>query len=326
MIIKRYIVSDMKEAFVRAKYELGADAILVSQRVIKTGKWYNPFKKKELEVTMAIEESVPSEKASKDNITISESMLKSSNDSIKEKLVNYCKLHGKEDYNLTLEEKKDFFSIVFKESPIDKKLNLSKTNVFVGPTGVGKTTTIAKIAAREYLINKKKVGLITIDTYRIGAVEQLRTYANILGVQFEVVNEPKEMEGKLKLLSECDIILIDTLGTSHKDFRKIDEIKRHMQNINVKFNTYLVLSLSTDRDTIVSILDKYKELKYSALIITKLDEVSNMSNLWYLIENNSSPIQYICYGQDVPDDIQVATLENIFKYCEESLNYDGSGR
>jgi flagellar biosynthesis protein FlhF len=359
MIIKKYVVSDMREALVRAKYELGEEAVIVSQRMVKTGKWYNVFQKKELEVTVAIEESKKQDSAKdKDNneksnneknsdknnelprtttnntdsdFSLSEAIesdpfYRNSSDKIKEQLINYCKLHDKNDHYLTLEEKKDFFKIVLKKTSFDEKVNLSKINVLVGPTGVGKTTTIAKMAAREYLINKKKVGLITIDTYRIGAIEQLKTYANILSIPFEIANEPSEMLAKLELLKDCDIILIDTLGTSPKDMGKIEEIKKHLETINGQINTYLVFSISTDKDTMMSILDKYKSLEYDALIITKLDEVSNISNLWYFLENYSSPIQFFCHGQDVPDDIQVATLDNIFDYCEENFQYDRSSK
>jgi len=340
MIIKKYIVNDMKEALVRAKYELGAEAVIISQRLVKTGKWYDLFKNKELEVTVAIEEHMPLKGNNVDNInkivtTTINSQVESleidpfyngSSDLVKAQLVNYCNLHGKNNFHLTPEEKKDFAKIVLKQSSFEKKLKLCKVNVLIGPTGVGKTTTIAKIAARESLINKKKVGLITIDTYRIGAVEQLKTYANILKIPFEVVNEPAEMLEKVRLLSHCDIILIDTLGTSPKDLQKLEEIKKLLKSIEKELNTYLVMSISTDKDTILSILEKYKSLKYDALIITKLDEVSNISNLWYFLENNCAPIQFFCHGQDVPDDIAVATLDNIFDFCEENFQYDRSSK
>ena len=350
MIIKKYIVNDMKEALVRAKYELGGNAIIISQREIRTGKWYNPFKKKELEVTVALEEdeidhrhnnpTKQSNKAVNNDYMASTANVVSKtieklnkpvedrtsfiqnfdiNETIKEQLASYCKLHGKDETSLTLEDKKDFFSIIFKDSFEDKNVELSRINVLIGPTGVGKTTTIAKIAAKEYLVNKNKVGLITIDTYRIGAVEQLRTYANILGIPFEVVNKPEEMVVKINKLHECDIILIDTLGTSPKDLGKIEEIKALIQTIEEKINTYLVFSISTDKDTIVSILERYLELKYNALIITKLDEVSNISNLLYILKNNPAPIHYFCHGQNVPDDIKDAPLDNIIEYCEENF-------
>lgn len=340
MMIKKYIVSDMKEALIRAKYELGSEAIIVSHRPVRPGKWYNFLRKKELEVTVAVDRDSTEQKNPKEdvkreiwssntssNISVEDSTMiedigdpffKNSSKRIKERMLSYCRLHGKEDYSLTMEEKKDFFKIVLKETAFDKKVHLTRINVLVGPTGVGKTTTIAKLAAQEYLLNKKKVGLITIDTYRIGAVEQLRTYANILGIPFEIVNEPNEMNEKLDLLRGCDVIFVDTLGTSPKDIKKMEEVKNHLQAIEAKVNTYLVFSLSTEKDTMIHILERYKSMKYDALIVTKLDEVSNLSNLWYLIENSSCPVQFICNGQDVPDDIKLATLDNIFEYCEEN--------
>ena len=362
MIIKKYIVSDMKEALVRAKYELGGEAVIISQRMVKTGKWFNLFKKKGLEVTVAIEENMDTNKQPQQETTTevedievikpSEIIIgnnivnveRSSSDSsfiydieqdpfysncsdrLKEQLVNYCKLHDKNNHYLSLQEKKDFFKIVLKQSNIVKRVDLCKINVLIGPTGVGKTTTIAKIAARESLVNKRKVGLITMDTYRIGAVEQLKTYANILGIPCEVVNGPEDMVEKINILSYCDVILIDTLGTSPKDLNKIEEIKKNLLAVNGQMNTYLVLSISTDKNTIMSILEKYKALRYDALIITKLDEVNDIGNLWYFLENNLVPIQFFCHGQDVPDDIQEATIDNLFEYCEENFQYAGSSK
>lgn len=334
MIIKKYIVSDMKEAIIRAKYELGGDAIIISERMIKVGKWYNPFKAKRLEVTVALEENSKVEGHIEKEVAIikpsyslssgieAEILYKNASAKLKDQLLSYCKFHGKTDHRLSREEVKDFLNNALKDNCFGKKLSLSRINVMVGPTGVGKTTTIAKIAAKEYLVNKKKVGLITMDTYRIGAVEQLKTYANILDIPFEVVNKPSEMREMINKLRDCDIILIDTLGTSPKNQDKLKEIKEYFVDIDKDFNTYLVTSSATDRETTLNILEKYKQLNYDALILTKLDEGNILTNFWCIIENNLKPVQFLCNGQDVPDDIQEATLDNLFNFYEENYKHD----
>lgn len=338
MIIKKYIVDDIREALVRAKYELGKDAIIISKRNIKVGKWYNPFKKKKIEVTLAIEEGLKEIPKSKEKIMEQPEpvspkyhlqdlieknpLFKNANDRIKDQLIGYCKLYLKESEYLLKDEIVDFINSAFKDNCFQRKHDLKKINVFIGPTGVGKTTTIAKIAAQEYLVNKKKVGLMTIDTYRIGAVEQIKTYANILGIPCEVVKEPGEMEEKLDKLKYCDVILIDTLGTSQRNKEKLEDIRRYFEDIMEEINTYLVMSISTDKETTMSILNRYKPLEYDAVILTKLDEISSFTNIWNIIEINNRPIQYFCYGQDVPDDIKVATLDNLIDYSEEIYQDD----
>lgn len=334
MIIKKYIVSDMKEAITRAKYELGSEAVIISQQNIKVGKWYQLFKKVRLEVTVALEENNMKEKKlgnaiekSKPKYSLKDSINKDpffqhASDKVKDQLFSYCRLHTKEIESLSTYDKKDFFQNALQNNCFEKELNLGRINVIVGPTGVGKTTTIAKIAAKEYLINKKKVGLITLDTYRIGAVEQVKTYANILGIPCEIANDPSDMEKKINKLSYCDILLIDTLGTSQKNKEKLDDIESYLKNIEEKVNIYLVLSISTDCDTTKSILDKYQQLDYKALFLTKFDEVNSYKNLWNIIENNTYPVQYFCTGQDVPEDIQNATLDNLLAYYEESYQHD----
>lgn len=334
MIIKKYIVNDMKEAVTRAKYELGQDAIIISERKVKIGKWYNPFKISKLEVTVALEETKNIEndfKVDKPTFEKQDPLSKSievedfyekASEMLKNQLVNYCKLHRKTDHNLNRVEVKDFLSAALKDNCFEKKLELTRINVMIGPTGVGKTTTIAKIAAREHLMNKKKVGLITMDTYRIGAVEQLKTYANILEIPFEVVNKQSEMVEKINLLGDCDIILIDTLGTSPKNQDKLEEIKEYFLDIEEKINTYLVISSATERETTLNILDKYQQLNYDALILTKLDEADVLTNFWCIIENNIKPVQFLCVGQDVPDDIKEATLDNLLDYYEVNYKHD----
>src|SRR5690606_31046840 len=136
---------------------------------VRTGKWYNIFKKKELEVTMAVEENntvqepTPNPAPQTVQPRPTTNFYTHNNEKLEEQLKTYCKLLNKDKESLSLEERKDFIKIVMKETALDRKVHLSKINVLIGPTGVGKTTTIAKLAAREYLLNKKKVGLITID-------------------------------------------------------------------------------------------------------------------------------------------------------------------
>ncbi|MFZ7120948.1 MAG: hypothetical protein ACOWWH_08375 [Eubacteriaceae bacterium] len=323
MIIKKYVVSDMREAIIRAKYELGREAVIISQRKVKDGKWFIPFKKNKLEVTVAIEEDIAKENPLKNNKNYISSKNENKNtsgiftnlsDNSRQKLSNYCKLHKKNQDDLIQENLREFILENFKNNCFEKKIEFSKINAFIGPTGVGKTTTIAKIASNEYLVNKKKVGLITMDTYRIGAVEQLKTYANILGIPCETVERPQEMEKKIDKLSYCDIILIDTVGTSQKNTDKMDDIYKYLNAISEDMNKYLVLSISTEKETTLSILDKYKKLNYNAIILTKFDEVNTFHNFWNLLENNKMPVQFFCFGQDVPEDIKKASIDNVISF------------
>jgi len=327
MIIKKYIVDDMKEAFIRAKYELGSDAVLVDQRKIKQGAKLNPFKKKRIEVTFALEEDknpiLTENTAKSDNKVIANSKkeikLNMDSEIAKDKLMHFCSLHDKNPEDLTFDEKKQFLEILLKDTNFNQKKELSKINILVGPTGVGKTTTIAKIAARESILNKNKVGLITIDTYRIGAVEQLRTYARILNIPFEVANDISEMDGKLKKLKDCDLILIDTLGMSPNDEKKLSEVSKFIGKCGFDYKTFLVISITTDKLAIDNILNRYSALNYDSIIITKIDEVLDLSNLWYILNNSSKPIAYLCNGQDVPNDIREANIDTIFELSEGEL-------
>lgn len=327
MIIKKYIVKDMKEAFVRAKYELGSEAVLVDQKNIKYGAKFNPFKKKRIEVTFALEEdknqvkTASKAKSDEKGFSNSKKEIKLNMDCeiAKDKLMHFCSLHDKKPEDLSLEEKRQFLEILLKDTTFNQKKDLSKINILVGPTGVGKTTTIAKIAAREVLANKNKVGLITIDTYRIGAVEQLRTYARILNIPFEVANDVYEMEGKLNKLMYCDLILIDTLGMSPNDDNKLSEVSKFIDKCGLDYKTFLVMSMTTDKPAIDNILIKYGALHYDSIIITKVDEALDLSNLWYILNNSSKPIQYLCNGQDVPNDIKEANIDTIFELSEGDL-------
>jgi flagellar biosynthesis protein FlhF len=344
MIIRKYIANDMKEAIIRAKYELGPETVIVSQRPIRIRKWYNPIGKKMMEVTFAIEErpieketrtpdiNIPEvfamDEKEKEEILVdvkSDTLYQFAGEQTKKRLDSYLRLHNKEGQKLSTKERRDFFNIVMKGSSFDIKTDPSRIVILVGPTGVGKTTTIAKLAANQLLGYGKKVGLVTMDTYRIGAVEQLKTYAGILGVPFHVVNNPEDMEQKLELLKDCEMVLVDTLGTSPRDMQKLVEIKKNLNAVSEPSTTYLVVSMSTDRDILDSILERYRMLKYDALVITKADEAENTKNLWHLIETNRVPVHYFCHGQAVPDDIKEATSDNIFNYFEENFRNDRSG-
>lgn len=192
--------------------------------------------------------------------------------------------------------------------------------VLVGPTGVGKTTTIAKLAGRLSLIDKKKVGLITVDTYRIGAVEQLKTYAEIMNIPFKVVITIKEMEEAIDSMKECDVILIDTTGRSSKNLMQISEMRAFVHKANPD-TVNVVISATTKNKDIETILEGYKELQYDHVIVTKLDETTTYGALYNIGRKAEKPLRYITVGQNVPDDIKVPTKNEIIRFIlgEESL-------
>ncbi|RIK81914.1 MAG: flagellar biosynthesis protein FlhF [Planctomycetota bacterium] len=175
----------------------------------------------------------------------------------------------------------------------------------VGPTGVGKTTTIAKLAANFRLREKLRVGLITVDTYRIAAVEQLRTYADIMDLPMEVVSTPREMRQAVARLSGVDVVFMDTAGRSPRDELKIQELKTMLAEANPN-EVYLVLSSAASAASLARTAEQFASVGTTALVLTKLDEATGMGNLLPVLRGSHLPLAYLTDGQNVPDDIRVA--------------------
>ncbi|WP_134700391.1 flagellar biosynthesis protein FlhF [Ammoniphilus sp. YIM 78166] len=176
---------------------------------------------------------------------------------------------------------------------------------FFGPTGVGKTTTIAKLAAEGVLKHKRKVGLITTDTYRIGAVDQLRTYANILNIPLEVVFQPSEMATAMRNLVDCDLILVDTAGRNYRKQDYAQELAQYFPSLTGGEN-YLVLSLTAKNNDMIEILENFKCITVEKVIFTKSDETQTYGSILNMVMRYHLSISYLTTGQNVPDDIRVA--------------------
>jgi flagellar biosynthesis protein FlhF len=175
----------------------------------------------------------------------------------------------------------------------------------VGPTGVGKTTTIAKLAANNRLREKKRVGLITVDTYRVAAVEQLRTYADIIDLPMEVVATPREMREAVARMRHLDLVLMDTAGRSPRDDIKIQELRSLLAEAEPD-EVMLVLSTTAGARSLTTTAARFAEVGTTSLLLTKTDEATSLGHLASLVRSCKLPICYVTDGQNVPDDIQVA--------------------
>ena len=196
--------------------------------------------------------------------------------------------------------------------PIVPTQGRRKVVALVGPTGVGKTTTIAKLAANFRLRDGVKMGLVTVDTYRIAAVEQLRTYAEIIDLPMKVVTSPPEMRRALDELTGMDLVLVDTAGRSPRDELKIQELKSLLTEADVD-EVHLVLSLTASARSLEATVDKFSTAMTTAMIFTKLDEAAGMGTMLSVSRKVRVPISYLTTGQDVPDDIEPASPSRIAK-------------
>ena len=179
---------------------------------------------------------------------------------------------------------------------------------FVGPTGVGKTTTIAKLAAELSLNQKKEVALLTLDTYRIAAIEQLKIYSKIIDIPLSIARDKKEFQEALQLYKDKDIVLIDTAGSSRKDEKQMKELMDFLKG-DVSVETHLVLSSTDQEDILFSNIKRFYPLSVDRLIFTKLDEANSFGMLFNIAMKTNKAISYFTTGQKVPEDIEVATAE-----------------
>jgi flagellar biosynthesis protein FlhF len=193
--------------------------------------------------------------------------------------------------------------------PIRKEMKLSsqKIMIFVGPTGVGKTTTLAKLAARySFLQGNYKVGIITLDTYRIGALEQLYQYSKMMKLPIEDLVDPVDFDKALNRFINMDIILIDSAGSSQYDRDKLEKIKDFLDSTELKVEVNLVLSANSKLEDLEDTLESFKFLNIDTLMVTKFDETKNFGNIFSLIKDSKLPLSYFLNGQEVPDDLKEA--------------------
>lgn len=210
------------------------------------------------------------------------------------------------------------------EDIVKKTLNVphsgavqSRALAFIGPTGVGKTTTLAKLAARYALEGKKKIGLIATDTYRIAAAEQLKVYARIMGLPFEIAAGRDGFRKAMAKFSDLDLIMIDTPGSNQSDDSQLGKVRDILGQAD-SLNTYLLLSLASSRENMLDAAQKFSKIPYDGIIFTKIDEGVSFGSIYDVVDQVRKPVPYITTGQNVPKDIVEMTPARIAKLIMSS--------
>lgn len=340
MKIKKYVGKNMQDTIFKVKAELGSDAIILNTRKFKEGGILGFFAKEKVEVLAGVEEKTQNNRP-ETNREIQEikSMLSNLNKnwnendfirSLSEPLKKVFNLLLQEDVNESLaryliekmqesdnpEEQMEILSneietIIGPPAPLVVKSDNQKVVALIGPTGVGKTTTIAKIAADFVQNNNYQVGLVTADTYRIAAVQQLKTYSDIINIPLEVVYDENEFAKVLaSKYKDYDLILLDTPGSSWNDKVQLGRLKK-LVNKNLIDETHLLLSLNSSKDNIEKVIEKFSELNPNRFLLTKIDEATKYGSILNIGYNYKQPFSYYSAGQDVPDDIEVAYQEKL---------------
>lgn len=216
--------------------------------------------------------------------------------------------------DLSLEEQKQivsqWFNNAMKDLPFGGITFRKKYINVLGPTGVGKTTTIAKIAARAVLEEKKRIGFITTDTYRIAAIEQLRTYANLLQAPVEIAYNRDDFAEALEKLEDRDLVFIDTAGRNYKETKFVEDLKG-LIDFSLDMESYLVLAMTSKEQDMQTIIEQFNAFPIEKFIFTKTDETSSIGSMVNLMLTYQIGMAYYTDGQEVPEDIVEATSEKV---------------
>jgi len=236
---------------------------------------------------------------------------------IARKLVNSIR-GGLQITDAELEDK--LFNALSEQFPVSGPLKLKKDAplvvAFVGPTGSGKTTTLAKLAAYCCMNKSKKVSIITADTYRIAAIEQIRTFADIVNVGLQIVFSPDEVPDALAECEDSDVVFVDNAGRSQRDKEHMEELRLLMDMLRPD-ETHLVLSATTKDSDLLDMVHRYRNIKVNRLLFTKLDETTRLGNIFNVVSDLGIPVSYFTAGQSVPDDIEVAQAGKFVKRLME---------
>ncbi|MEA3416836.1 MAG: flagellar biosynthesis protein FlhF [Thermodesulfobacteriota bacterium] len=209
-----------------------------------------------------------------------------------------------ENYHYTLSAVENMMkrSIAFSYRNTGRNTKKKRISTFVGPAGEGKTTTLAKLAARCLFGEKLNVGIITMDTYRIGAVEQLKRYADIMDIPMEVASEKKELKRVLNKFVDKDVILVDTPGKSRGDESYLLKLKKCFA-MDFPMETNLVLSMTSSQESMMDAVERYGIVNYNNIIFTKLDDSKKFGSIYNVIDHACKPVFYVANGQNVPQDL-----------------------
>ncbi|MBP7652022.1 flagellar biosynthesis protein FlhF [Candidatus Dependentiae bacterium] len=232
-------------------------------------------------------------------------------ESLADRIINEVKneLKNEEEYNnVKLVQKLIEKNIIKIFKPVEEidfgKIKKPYILTLIGPTGVGKTTTVAKLGANFSLIYGRKVGFITIDTYRLAAVEQLQKYAEILETPVKVIFKPEDFDKTLNDFNDMEIIIVDTAGRSPKDEEQMLELAKFVEGAGAELETCLVIQATTKYSDIEDIIHKFRNVGFKKLIITKIDETITFGPILNIVDKHKLKIVYVTTGQDVPDDIE----------------------
>lgn len=343
MKVRKYYSKNMVEGFLKVKQELGPEAIILQTRKIRPRGLRGLFTPPRVEIIAALdsrkmERPAPAsgepgqmEMELKELKKMVQSLVEGSRrdgtNNKKEEVTNY-------DYWRSCLQRQDIAPAIIDEifvrlserengsgwsreemalvlqEQLSKRLTVTgekehRILVFVGPTGVGKTTTLAKLAARYALTFQERVGLITIDHFRIGAVDQLKAYAEIIDLPLEVAITPPDLTRALERLKDCERILVDTAGRSTGNLGQIDELADYIELL-LPAEVHLVISATTRWQDICHITGSFAKLQYNRLLITKLDETVSYGAILNSAYYSNRPLVYLADGQSVPDCLKLA--------------------